>query len=278
MNRSEAKAHRDDFLNMKIEKMETKLRVSKSWSVTDTQGMRFRTPAKIFEDLGGNVDPTVIEGVVRGCLKCTAMGPPWLHTHPQTGLKEFVIIEFSKTEVFTKVWEEFSEGMKKELQAGPTTGKNTAGTSSAAVERAAKKAKRGGAKGLTSGEPTTTTPPQKDTGKDKLAAALKQAHDVKKTFAQATAGAVEITRSLKEGDWKKWVTDETSASLNEKISSVQGKLSPFHREFVRTTDQEIAFWSKDNDEAIHQLEALIQLEPDRTIHQRRLDALLAQVD
>ena len=39
----------------------------------------------------------------------------------------------------------------------------------------------------------------------------------------------------------------------------------------------VALLTKNNTEAVHQLEALIQLEPDRTIHQRRLDALIAQL-
>ena len=73
-DREQAKEHRGLLFDKKIEAVEAKLSKSNIWSLTSNQGMRYRTPAKILEDLGGISDPTVIEGVVRGCTKCIAMG------------------------------------------------------------------------------------------------------------------------------------------------------------------------------------------------------------
>ena len=68
----------------------------------------YRTPAKVWEDLGGRSDPSIIEGVLKGHSKCVAMGPPWIHIHPQTELVEIVIIEFAWQETFETSWDQYT--------------------------------------------------------------------------------------------------------------------------------------------------------------------------
>ncbi|CAK0878510.1 unnamed protein product, partial [Prorocentrum cordatum] len=109
LSRGEAKQFRLDFLKSKAEEREAILSQTTTWSKTDFQGCHYRTAAKIFEDMGGRSDPMIADGVIRGVEKCIALGPPWIQRHPQTGIMEYVIIQFGWVEKFNKAWSEYIE-------------------------------------------------------------------------------------------------------------------------------------------------------------------------
>ena len=47
-----------------------------------------------------------------------------------------------------------------------------------------------------------------------------------------------------------WVTDGVKQQLKQEVAKVQACLSPFHRDFVRTSDQKVAYWKNIKDEAV----------------------------
>ena len=89
-----------------------------------------------------------MEGVLRDIAKCTAVGPPWVHVHHQTGIIEFVIIQFGWQERFTNCWKEYTrqviknEPMEAEPIAGPSgiTDEQKAAASEQADQAVKKKA------------------------------------------------------------------------------------------------------------------------------------------
>jgi hypothetical protein len=160
---------------------------------------------------------------------------------------------------------EFSEGMKKELTA---TGAQSVLTGAAAVGvdnpsnkkgAAAIKDQSGGkepkakgkAKEKAKGKADSTPGNKPAPTVDKVAKALKECHETKKIFAAATASAVDISNAIEnEAAWQMWVTDGVKQQLKQEVAKVQACLSPFHRDFVRTSDQKVAYWKNIKDEAV----------------------------
>ena len=90
-----------------------------SWRRVDTTTAVYRPFGKIVQDLGGWGDALAIAGATKGCSKCLILGPPWWRIHPQTEMLEFIILEGSWEETFSKKWTECKSHMMADAGSQP---------------------------------------------------------------------------------------------------------------------------------------------------------------
>ena len=239
-DREAAKKWRLEFLQEEILKVKGRRKQSTSWSKTDLQGCKYRTAARIFEDLGGRTDPEVAAGVVMGINKCIALGPPFFHKHPQTGLIEFVIIEFGWIEKFEKAWSEFVEEQVDNVEGSDA---KKADAKAAAVDTIATRTTEDKKANATQkGTKPGPTPRNQTPGKPKPAALLPEtialnklcveANKVKTQYLATMTTAVELVAAIEHEPEYKLQKGGTEAELKRLVSCAKQGFTPFHKQFL----------------------------------------------
>ena len=90
-----------------------------SWRRVDTTTAVYRPFGRIVQKLGGWGDALAIAGATKGCSKCLILGPPWWRIHAQTEMLEFIILEGSWEETFSKKWTECKSHMMADAGSQP---------------------------------------------------------------------------------------------------------------------------------------------------------------
>jgi hypothetical protein len=293
IGRDAASRYRLEYLQGDIKTAEAKKIEITSWSTEDIQNMKYRTIGRIFEDLGGRTDPSVLEGLMAGIAMCTAMGHPWVHKHPQTGLIEFVIVEFSWAERFKRSWDSYKkENLGDKAIADVSASPSPSG--SAIEERKDdkkdkkddkkdkkdnKKDEKDDKKGKKDDKKGKDDTIEKDDKKDKRAVkkrrgaesyiddykeALKEAKAVKTLFTQVKGSAVDLHNLIKQDPaytrFKGVTEDELIAKIETVASAMTGKLQDFvlRQEAVL---KKTGFYDDDESTLVTLFNRLIALKP-----------------
>ena len=117
MSRSEAAAFRQQWLGGEIKTIKERYEFTSSWSRVDITKGVYKTFGRAVQDLGGFDWPEAKKGAATAMAKCMLLGSPWVITHPQTEMQEFLILEMSFKEQFSEAWSHFKDGMKPKKAA-----------------------------------------------------------------------------------------------------------------------------------------------------------------
>ena len=251
-NRAEAAEFRASWVKDTLEKWKEQRRETKSWSRVDTTKGQYMTFARMVKLWGGWKADEAIKGSVAAAQKCLCMGPPWLHVHPQSGLVEFLILDYGFTESFGQAWEHF----RTEYSAGdnviadpleepaaevppvppvPPVAKKNKGAGGAETESKKKK---------TRGEKPEEKPPLKDKATkpmliiEKLdnAGLWRESNKLKIKFQQAMRAFMEVTDKIAHDPAWDWHQGKSHARLTEAHAAIKHVLTDFHKAYIMSSD------------------------------------------
>ena len=263
MNRADAAIFRAGWVTDKMDKWCEQRRETTAWSRIDTTKGQHKNFARVVKEWGGWRSEEAIRGAVAACQQCLCMGPPWIQVHPQSGLTEFLILDFGYTENFKQAWEHFREertegtaavtGETKTTVQAAIAGKieTSAQVNTVGTPAGRKKAKEDGqdqAATKTSGkDPAATKTPQKTKAEkgvrtivvpEKLDAAglWREATKLKTKYQQASSSFVEVDRLIRTD----LVWEHFKGNVHGRMLSAQEKLksmtTAWHRDFVISSE------------------------------------------
>lgn len=245
-NRAEAAEFRASWVNDTLEKWKEQRRETKSWSRVDTTKGTYMNFARIVKLWGGWKADEAIKGSVAAAQKCLCMGPPWLHVHPQSGLVEFLILDFGFTESFGQAWEHF----RTEYSAGDNVIAEQLEDPAAEVPPVAQKKKKTSAADAEStkkkprGDKSEEKPAPKDkTTKptliiDKLdnAGLWRESNKLKIKFQQASSAFMEVSDKIAHDPAWDWHQGKSKARLTEAHTAIKDVLTNFHKAYMMSAD------------------------------------------
>ena len=245
-NRGDAAEFRASWVKDTLQKWKEQRRETKSWSRVDTTKGTYMNFARLVKLWGGWKADEAIKGSVAAAQKCLCMGPPWLHVHPQSGLVEFLILDYGFTESFGQAWEHF----RTDYSAGENETAEQLEDPAAEVPPETKKKKGAGVAGgepnkkKTRGEKTEEKPPPKDkTMKstliiDKLdiAGLWRESNKLKIKLQQATSAFMEVTDKIAHDPAWDWHQGRSKARLMEAHADIKNVLTNFHKAYMMSAD------------------------------------------
>ena len=187
-----------------------------TWERTEMQDVQMRTATKIFEGLGGRTDPSVAEGVFKAISKCVAMGPPWVHRHPQTDLVEYAVISVGWRERFTTAWSKFREEVD-------TTSEAVEHHEPLAEKVAASSNQRAAAQ-VTKMPPPATTPKNVQAATNEITDVAQRALKAKAKFLSSMSAAVQVVQAIESDEAWGWANNQNKERLQRQIEIVQAML------------------------------------------------------
>ena len=128
------------------DKVREERRHGETWRRIDTTRGSYFPFSKMVKEQGGDFEALV--GCTKTVQKCLAMGPPWVHRHPQTERLEYCLLHFEFAEEFETSWSKWvisyqestkkaREDKKKATQAVPIA--EGSGTAPAGVKPVVRK-------------------------------------------------------------------------------------------------------------------------------------------
>ena len=245
-NRGDAAEFRASWVKDTLQKWKEQRRETKSWSRVDTTKGTYMNFARLVKLWGGWKADEAIKGSVAAAQKCLCMGPPWLHVHPQSGLVEFLILDYGFTESFGQAWEHF----RTDYSAGDNEIAEQLEDPAAEVPPVAKKKKGAGVaddepkKKKPRGEKPEEKPPPKDkTTKatiiiDKLdiAGLWRESNKLKIKFQQAMSAFMEVTDKIAHDPAWDWHQGRSKARLMEAHADIKNVLTNFHKAYMMSAD------------------------------------------
>jgi hypothetical protein len=217
----------------------------------DTTKGKYMNFARIVKLWGGWKADEAIKGSVAAAQKCLCMGPPWLHIHPQSGLVEFLILDFGFTESFGQAWEHFrteysagdnvtAEPLKDPAAAEvppevPPGGKKNKGPSAADAE-SKKKKQRGGKSEEKPAQKEKATKPTLIIEKLDNAGLWRESNKLKIKFQQAMSAFMEVSDKIAHDPAWDWHQGKSGTRLTEAHTAIKAVLTNFHKAYMMSAD------------------------------------------
>jgi hypothetical protein len=239
---------RKDWAATKLDEIQKKQERSESYQRIDASKGTYLPFFVLWQKEGGPADPLALGAAIKHATKCVAMGGPWVSVNMLTERVEFLHLERSVSEVFTRCWTlyeiQVSTTSPTAADSSSMSATGDAGVSAAAVT-AGKGQKRLGEKHAENKGAATIEKPEKPEKPEKqirtkspVEMAFADASEVKKLMAAATTSARSILESVEaDKEWKNLAG--ASDPLRNTVKALQAAMTPFARAFLSLTTMQV---------------------------------------
>lgn len=257
--RESRKLFREAWAKAKYGKIVHAKQQLRSWQTVDATKGTYLTFGRVVEHLGGWGWKPAVAGAKALAGKCCKLGGKWVQTDTFSDLLLFFVLEKSVTDTFAQSWSLYTESISNSEVATGVRGKLVAagvGTPSLVVSDM-------DAAGGAPIEPKLKKKGDDTVVRKKMAEANKRAAKVKTEYEKATSAATTFIANVRQCQRGfEWANNEQNVgSLELELAAVQGKVSPFGKEFLLTELSELKKRYK-RDRLLDQLDIFGALAPD----------------
>jgi hypothetical protein len=190
----------------------------------------------LWQKEGGAMDPCALAAAVKHASRCLAMAGPWVSINPLTDRVEFLHLERSVSEVFTRCWSMFEEQTSAVAAGDDQTGNAETvvvggaanGTSGTPLKQKASKAEL---KKKADGDEGGGAPNKKTKTSTPLEQAFADAIAVKKLMASSTTQAKSVLEAMEhDTEWQYAIG--MAPPLKASVASLTQAMTTFARAFL----------------------------------------------
>jgi hypothetical protein len=213
------------FAQFKQQKSQTK-----TWRRIDKEKGEYMTIDQLIVDQGTSTESMV--GIAKLVKMCSAMGPPWVATHPQTQRLMFLNLKFEFQEEFVQAWQhcksEFLEGVKPTANAEAQKTALHSHAHGGSIGSGDKDAGK-----VADEKPAGKVNDEKVGNKGKFQKVFKEALATKVLCLKVSSAALELAEQINLEDKWKWArNDQNLGQLEVETKAMRSKLTLFHRTWL----------------------------------------------
>lgn len=235
LNRASKDQLRKDWAATQLEAVTKKKVRSEVYQRVDASKGVYMPFFVLWQKEGGAVDPCALTAAVKHASRCLAMAGPWVSINPLTDRVEFLHLERSVSEVFTRCWSMFEEQTSvvaagddqtgdavTAAAGGPANGTSGTPQKQKALKAEPKKKADGDDGGGAPKKPRTSTP---------LEQAFADAIAVKKLMASSTTQAKSVLEAMEQdAEWQYAIG--MAPPLKASVAALTQAMTTFARAFL----------------------------------------------
>lgn len=238
LNRADKAQFRKDWAATKLSELQYKKTKVMSYQKIDKTVGKYLPFYRVWEAEGGPRDPGALEASLKHCRRCVMMGPPFISMNGMTDRLEFLHIERSRSEVFSKCWSMFMTETSQE-----STPKKVLPATAGSPEKTSEEASTGkegqeemedlpeNPEQVPERSKDVPKPPKPQKTKTPLELAISEANDIKKTYSSAMTSARSVLDAIEVDDsWQPFAG--IASPLRKAVQALSGVMTTFAREFL----------------------------------------------
>ena len=225
--RAECQAFKLEWMQKELKKVHEQKKYVRTWTRQDTTHGVFMNFDRLVVHLGGYTSEEAKEGASNCACKCVALGPPWVQTHPQTKLTEFLVLQMEWAEEFKEQWGIYKKSVVEEGE-DPLSPRHAALTAAESVGGLAPKP----------GLPKAQTTPSKNKNEDnkEYAQLWKDAVRLRSEIQSSMSQAGEMIKNINEDEKWQWAKATEEKRLKGAVDALRGSLTPWEHDLLLADD------------------------------------------